>query len=463
MCFVRALCVLSFIGIINVSLFASETQNTEYKKVDHIGCVLSYQEIHDNNTLLKYIQMYDIFNSKVQPLPARVIGENEILDFPRMSPLFMPLVFNSIHRNYRLLDKEIILRETMLKSNILDSLREILYAEKYVKNLAKDILLEAETRQIGSIRYDQKNLPKPEKLIFQIDGKKPAKWTRLIVRFPNQPANTIVLPRSAFNPWLKKGNVKLQFSQTYVSPNWSKGGESNMAGLASIYMEANYRDLKNIEFNNNFEVKVVLNTVTADSLRNLNVSIDQLRLVSNLGIKMHDNWYYSLSGEFITPLLNNYKKNSRTLMSSFFSPAKLFVSLGIDYKKSDSKKGYDLSLTLSPLTYKLNYLYDNVNLVPSSYGIKEGKHFGNELGSKISSSLSWKLSEKVYWKSKFYYFTDYNYSDSEWENTLDLNINNYFSIQMFLHMKLDDRIARNSGDPLLQIQELLSFGLVYRL
>jgi hypothetical protein len=235
-----------------------------------------------------------------------------------------------------------------------------------------------------------------------------------------------------------------------------------MAGLASIYMEANYNNLKNIQFDNNVEVKIGLNTVSSDSLRNLNVSTDQVRAVSKLGIKMYNNWYYSLSAEFLTQLLNNYKMNTMTLTSSLLSPAKLFISLGMDYKKSDSKKGYNLSVFLSPLTLKMNYLYDNVNLSTSSYGIDDGRHFGSEIGLKISSVLNWQFSDQVSWKSKIYYFTDYTYVDTEWENTLDLDLSHNFSTQVFLHLKLDDRLNRTPGESLIQVQELMSFGFVYR-
>lgn len=150
-----------------------------------------------------------------------------------------------------------------------------------------------------------------------------------------------------------------------------------------------------------------------------------------------------------------------SLKSSFLSPARLFVSLGVDYKKSNNKKGYNLSVMLSPATYKMNYLYDNVNLKPASYGIESGKHFGSEIGSKVSSTLNWRFSERLNWKSKIYYFTDYTYVDSEWENTLDIMLNHYFSTQIFVHLKLDDRLQRQTGESLLQMQQLLSFGMTY--
>lgn len=460
--FLRAFCLFCLLTLLDFNLFAKVIQDPGFEKDISTENVFPTLDLPDYNPLLTYIQMYDVFSSRVYPEPPRIIGENEEHLFPKMSPLFMPLVFNSKQRDLKIYRNPILSGDNCLKSFVLDSLKEVFSSEKLTAGIAKEILLKAETKQIGSIKYDQKYMPEHEKMVFLINGKKPSTATRVIPQIPETPANTNNLPKNQYNPWSKKGTTKLQFSQTYISPNWSKGGESNMAGLASLYLEAKYNDLKNVQFDNNFEIKVGLNTVASDTLRKFNISTDQVRAVSKLGIKMYNNWFYSLSGEFLTQVLHNYKKNTMTLKSSLLSPAKLFISLGIDFKKSDKKIGYDLSVLLSPLTYKMNYLLDNEKLSPGSYGIEDGDHFGHELGSKISSTLSWKLTEKINWNSKFNFFTDFTYIDSEWENTLNLSINNHLTTQVFLHMKLDDRLERAQGESLLQIQELLSFGLVYR-
>jgi len=124
--------------------------------------------------------------------------------------------------------------------------------------------------------------------------------------------------------------------------------------------------------------------------------------------------------------------------------------------------GYDLSVLVSPLTVKMSYLYDIDNFKPSDYGIDEGKHFGKELGSKISANLTWEFSEQVRWTSKFYYYTDFTYVDTDWENSLDMTLNNYFTTSIYVHLKADDRLERAPGEPLIQMQELFSFGMMYR-
>lgn len=421
------------------------------------------REIPVYDSLLNYIQQYDIYKSLVYPRPAIVIDSlsEEDLEFPKMNPLYMPMVFNTRHREFNIEWRKEEEPRNQIKSAFLDSLRMEFIAKRYIHDLNRKILLSIETQQIGRIIYDQKNLPEPEKLIYILDSGKPTTWTTPFKSNPKEKPNEYVLPTTEYNPWTLKGNAKLQFSQTYISPNWSAGGESNMAGLTSFHFVANYSDLKKVQFDNSFDVKIGLNTVSSDTLRNLNVSTNQLTILSKLGIKMRDNLYYSLSGEFDSQFLNNYTTNTMSLTSAFLSPAKLYVGLGVDYKKSNPKKGYALSVLLTPLTYKMNYLNDTKNFIVSSYGIKEGHHFGNELGSMLSATLGWKLSENMNWNSKFYYYTNFTYVDTEWENTLDICLDSHFSTQIYIHPKLDDRLARTPGQPLVQMQELLSFGFSY--
>jgi len=419
--------------------------------------------VPDTNYLLLFINNYDISKHLVKPRPARVFKPREVLDYPRMSTLFMPLIFNAQRRNYHVEIQENSDQDLYLKAKSMDSLSVVFQSNRYIRRLAQDILQNAEIEQIGQIRYDQKTLPQPERLVYQLDNKRPPTWVKPTV------SGTIVanpdtknLPKTPFNPWRKFGFSKFQLTQTYVSPNWSKGGESNMAGLTQFYLEANYRDSKNIAFDNSMDIRIGMNTVSNDTLRNLNVSADQLRILSKLGIRMYNDWYYTVSGEFTTQFLNNYKTNTWTMKSSFLSPAKLFVGLGIDYKKANRKKGYDLSVLVSPITVKMNYLYDIENFKPTNYGIDAGKHFGMELGSKIGANMTWAFSEQVKWTSKFYYYTDFTYVDSDWENTLDFSLNNNFTTSMYVHLKADDRLKREAGEPLVQVLELFSFGMMYR-
>jgi hypothetical protein len=411
---------------------------------------------------LLWIMMYDPLKYRVYLKNPNPIRPGNELDSLTVSPLYLPLFFG---KNVPFLHLKKPVERAIHGSLISDRTASFLkFCQQANRSLdsLNHFMSKLEPRFIRLAKYTASDLPEPVKIAYILER------NTLYLEKPVPTINTStkrkaeLLPKIVYNPWNTKFQIKLHFTETYISPNWSSGGESNMAGLSVIYMEANYRNLKNVQFDNSLEIKVGLNTVNSDSLRNLNVTTDQVRAISKLGLKMVNNWYYSLSGEFQTQLLNNYKKNTMTLKTSFFSPAKLFISLGVDFKKNNNKKGYNLSVGLSPLTYKLNYLNDITNFDPSSYGIETGKHFGSEVGSKVSSSVQWKISDRLNMKSSFYYFTNYTYIDSDWENTLDLMLNNYFSTQFYLHLKLDDQVENDPGESLIQVQQLFSFGLTYR-
>lgn len=416
----------------------------------------------DDNPLLTAILMYDPYMYRVWPRQPSMLDDSSLLDFLVVKPLFLPLVYGLHAPDYSLQPRREIQENHLLSTPRLDSLKRVLRNEQEKIVCDINLMQHLESSLVGYVEFRKEELPEVDPLVYILKEEKP-----MYLEGPQISLMDLSIKRDRayptirFNPWTRRGQFKLHFSETYLSPNWSKGGESNMAGLATLFLEANYNNLKTVQYDNSLEVKIGLNTVSSDSLRNLNVSSDQLRVLSKLGIKLRNNWYYSLSSEFTTQLLNNYRKNSMTLLSSFMSPAKLFVSLGVDFKKTDKKKGYNLSVMLSPLTYKANYLYDNVNLNTSSYGIEPGKHFKSEIGSKVSSTITWTFSERISWKSKFYYFSDYTYVDTEWENTFDLTWNHFFSTQFYLNAKMDDRLKRKPGESLIQLQQLLSFGMTY--
>lgn len=444
------------------------TQDSSFLSNDESEMVqdtsLSEDKVPDHDTLLVFINKYDVWKHFKKPVPMDQLKyPMRILDVQPIHPFEMPWVFDVNLKNNHF-SKELTpfyKRKKRIISKVSDSIQTNLTRIINLRSLNYFIVRKSMVQNFQLVQFDRTKLPATSNLVYQIENTQPVIVINNKLSTPK--LNVQFLPEiQKVSPWTIKGNSKLQFTQTYVSKNWSKGGESNMSGLSQVNFQANYSKNKNLQFENSIDLKIGLNTVSNDSLRNINVSTDQFRAVSKLGLRMFNDWYYSLSSEFSTQILNNYKANTYNLKSSFLSPAKLFVGLGVDYKKKNSKKGYNLSVLLTPLTMKMNYLRDIEHFSPKSFGIDPGEHLGLELGGKLTANFSWKLTEQLKWTSKYYYYTDFEYVDTDFENTFDLAINNYFSVSLYLHFKLDDRLKRDPGEPLLQTQELFSFGMMYR-
>lgn len=260
------------------------------------------------------------------------------------------------------------------------------------------------------------------------------------------------------NFWTQTGNGYLQFSQNYISGNWYKGGESTNSMIAGFTWQANYDDKQRIQFENKIEWKLGFITSPGDTLHSYSPNNDLLRLKTKFGYEAITHWYYTLSVDFETQLFSTYETNTNNLVSAFFSPAKLNIGLGMDYKYT--KGGCNLSVMLNPLNYSL-YAVASDRVDPTRFNIKAGNKTENELGSRVEANISWKIMSILLWESRFTYTTNYKKVVSEWENTFTFAFNKYLSTKLFVHGRFDDGVTRDPDKSYFQLQELLSFGLNY--
>lgn len=262
------------------------------------------------------------------------------------------------------------------------------------------------------------------------------------------------------NFWKHKGNGYMQFTQHYISDNWYKGGESTNALLSGLVLEANYDDRQRVEFENKLEMKLGFVTAPSDTVHKYKTNADLFRLNSKLGVKAVKNWYYTLAAEFKTQFFANYKTNTNDMISNFFSPAEIDITLGMDFKQS--KKDYSLSVLGSPFAYTFIYLGSDKIYDPSSFNVEPGRKSANLIGSKVTGNLTWKIIPTVTWESKFEYFTTYDKVIASWENTFNFVLNRYLSTKLFVHARYDDGVTLTEDNrSYFQLQELLSFGLNY--
>jgi hypothetical protein len=270
--------------------------------------------------------------------------------------------------------------------------------------------------------------------------------------------NALVVQRPNF--WTKKGNAYLQFSQNHISDNWYKGGESTNSLLSGLVLEANFDDKQRLEFENKFEAKLGFITAPSDTVHSYKTNADLLRFTSKLGVKAFKNWYYTVSAEFKTQFFANYTTNTDNLISNFLSPMEFDLTLGMDYKLN--KKNLTLSLLTSPLAYSYIGINDHNIVDPTAFNVEEGKYSANLFGSKFVGNMAWTIVKNVKWESKLEYFTTYDTSIANWENTFDLALSRYLSTKIFVHLRYDDGVAiSDANSSHFQLQEMLTFGFNY--
>lgn len=261
------------------------------------------------------------------------------------------------------------------------------------------------------------------------------------------------------SPWTHKASALVQFSQNYVSQNWYQGGNSNLAVLGILSGHFNYDNKKSIQWENNAEWRMGFNTVTGDSLRSLSTNDDVLKINSKLGIKAGGNWFYSGSVDFSTQFFNSYKGiNSPVMKASLFTPVRLNVGFGLDYKYKKL-----LSLMISPVAFKYIYMNDNLGIAPNLFGIKTGENTLSEVGSSLKAVLSYAPVREIQFDSKMSFYTNYEKVEIDWELVCNLTINRFMSTRISFNPRYDNTVIEKVGEKAkLQFKQFMSVGFSHK-
>ena len=260
------------------------------------------------------------------------------------------------------------------------------------------------------------------------------------------------------SPWRKEANLSLQITQNYATENWQQGGVNAFSMLWNAKGFINYKK-ENISWQNNAEWRVGLSTVSGDTIRKMNTTDDIFQLYSKLGYQFHKKWYITVLADFRTTFFPNFKKNDNRLNSTFLTPLRFSMGVGIDYKPI---KG--LSINISPATYKLVYasVSDSTRIDVTEYGITKGKNALNEIGSSVRVEWKWKPIREIELETKFYFFTNYKQIETELEIDVDFIINRYLSARLMLHPRYDGTIENVTDQKSkLQFKELISVGFAH--
>lgn len=264
--------------------------------------------------------------------------------------------------------------------------------------------------------------------------------------------------------WMRTFNASLQFSEAYISPNWYQGGNNNLNMLINLLysVKLNPAFYPNLLFENTIQYKLGLNSAPDDSIRNYSISEDLFQVNSKFGVKAAKRWFYSVTAQFKTQLLHNYKSNSRDLTAAILSPGELNVGLGMTYNYAAPSGKFTFDVSISPLSYNLKTLI-NSKMDPESYGLDPGHKTLSQYGSSAEAKMMVKISREITWNSRLYVFTDYHSAQGDWENTFDFALNRWISTKLYIHLRYDSTTPYTVDTRWhkWQLKEILSFGFSY--
>ncbi len=263
--------------------------------------------------------------------------------------------------------------------------------------------------------------------------------------------------REMRSPWRREATLMAQITQNYVTDNWYQGGSSSFAALGIAKGQISYIS-ERFTWENFGEWRIGGSTVSADSLHKMNTTDDQFKIYSKANLRIVPKWFTSLSAEIDTRLFPTYKSNSMELKSAPFSPFRFNAAFGIDYKPV---KG--LSISVSPISYKVIHIADTARVKATDYGLAAGQRTQHNIGSSMRVEYSWKPVREVALDAKFYLYTNYHDVELDLEVNCDFIINRWLSARLTLHPRYDTSVILE-GDTKAKIQfrELLSIGFAHK-
>ena len=168
--------------------------------------------------------------------------------------------------------------------------------------------------------------------------------------------------------------------------------------------------------------------------------------------------FTSVSAEIETRLLPTYQTNSNMLKSAPFSPFRFNAAVGIDYKPVKN-----LSISVSPVSYKMIHIMDTARVLPTDYGLEAGQRTRHNIGSSVRIEYTWKPVREVTLESKFYFYTNYHDVELDLEVNCDFIINRFMSARLILHPRYDTSvIMQGDTHAKIQFRELLSIGFAHK-
>ena len=281
------------------------------------------------------------------------------------------------------------------------------------------------------------------------------------------------------------GSYGLNINQLVLS-NWAAGGENTFAGKA-------FASFTLLDHKKTFEQKLIGNFafgIARFASKGIEKQDDKIDLTYSLSRNSMTQWNLSSIVTFNTQFANGYKyPNDSTVISTFFAPAYLTLSIGCSYKTKDER----FQIYMSPVAGKVTFVMNQELADKGAFGVKKGyydqdsiwipgEHIAPAIGVNVIINYKRSIGKNITYTTLLNTF--YNYIerhdddrlpiDVNWENTVNFMITKYISTILFVHLKYDHNTTFPVYDdiegvqtvvdnvPKLQFKESLGIAFIHK-
>jgi len=267
--------------------------------------------------------------------------------------------------------------------------------------------------------------------------------------------------------WKKTGSVGFNIANVGLS-NWAAGGISSLSLGTVINLSTNYT--KDVHTWNNSVLFAYGTMRQGGSGATFKKTDDNLLLSSQYGRKISGNWNGIAGASFRTQVANgflftpdpaNAGKEVATKISTFLAPAYLVVNTGVSYTFKDI-----FSASLSPLTYRLTIVNDDVLSRAGAFGVGVGEKTRSQIGWSFASTFKKEILKNVTFQNVVNLFGDYSRLGVvvvNWETLLVMKVNKYISTNFGTQLIYDNdvNVTRSDGTigQAVQFKHVLNVGV----
>lgn len=283
------------------------------------------------------------------------------------------------------------------------------------------------------------------------------------------------------------GSISLLSIAQNAFVNWAAGGESSLSGKGEFDYDLKYqRDKFTFDQSGDFVFGLV-----GYIDKRIEKTNDKLNMAVSLSHQTSKKWSLTNMTTLKTQFANGYKyPNDSTLISTFFAPAYLTVSLGFRYKPNS-----EFQVFMSPLSGKMTFVCIDELANKGLYGVNAaevdtlgnivvpGEHFLGEVGLNFFTSYKAEIMKNIKLNTALTLHNNYLDFDinNRWNIDVDFDtrvvfsINKIFATVLYMHLKYDHNAkfpnyqeingeeVMVSESPKLQINESFGLGVKYQI